>query len=338
MYLSPVFQENQFTDNVEFLVGGLLWTYKAGTSEFALTYQDQSGTTPWPNPIILNSRGEIGGELWLSSEYLNGYRFDLESKPAYGQDHGVLISQFDYVTGVNAPATEAADNWVQLDKSPNYIDSNEFSVEGDYRGIFVTNRKIQIVDSTATSVQSVISSSLIAGFTRVEVSATIDAGISSVKYSNVAPDASPDRFTDLTLSGDLTVGDGLTVDGNTTLAGTLNSVAMADYWTDVNNTFGTSTSPSVGYINFANGLKIYRETFTASLTASTVFNGTKNFSSPMPTECLQVIACFGEFTSVYSPNLEVRTISASGFTYRVRMASNPPDGEPLVIRFIAIGY
>lgn len=260
MYLSPVFQENQFTDNVEFLVGGLLWTYKAGTSEFALAYQDQAGTTPWPNPIILNSRGETGGELWLSSD--NEYRLVVETAPEYGQTHGVVITEFDNVSGVNAPATEASDNWVQLDKSPNYIDSNEFSVEGDYRGIFVTNRKIQIVDSTATSVQSVISSSLISGFTRVEVSATIDAGISSVKYSNVAPDASPNRFVDIYATGDLSVTDTIVAGGNLVVGGTFNGK-------DPNEILvGALTSGTPGSLQLDNGLLIqWGSNATDSVTA-----------------------------------------------------------------------
>lgn len=272
MYLSPVFQENQFTDNVEFLVGGLLWTYKAGTSEFALTYQDQAGTTPWPNPIILNSRGETGGELWLSSD--NEYRLVVETAPEYGQTHGVVITEFDNVSGVNAPATESADNWVLFPESPNYISTSSFTVAGDYRSIFVVNRKLQITDSGGVSVHSVTSSSFATGFTTVNITGLTDSGISIVEYSNIVPDASPDRFTDLTLNGDLTVGDGAVIDGNlvvggnTTLGGLLNSVAMSSYWNNSNNL--KNIGAGQGYQRFNSGILVQWGTAGTGTAATTV--------------------------------------------------------------------
>lgn len=40
------------------LVGGRLYTYKAGTSEPATTYRNEGGTDANTNPIVLNERGE----------------------------------------------------------------------------------------------------------------------------------------------------------------------------------------------------------------------------------------------------------------------------------------
>jgi hypothetical protein len=64
-YLSPILQNAQFSDDGTFLNGGLIWFYAAGTSTPLTAYQDGAATTPWPNPIVLNARGETGGELWL---------------------------------------------------------------------------------------------------------------------------------------------------------------------------------------------------------------------------------------------------------------------------------
>ena len=327
MYLSPVFQENQFTDNVEFLVGGLLWTYKAGTSEFALTYQDQAGTTPWPNPIILNSRGETGGELWLSSD--NEYRLVVETAPEYGQTHGVVITEFDNVSGVNAPATEASDNWVVLNKTPNYIDANEFSVEGDYRGIFVTNRKIQITDTSGTSVQSVIGSSLVSGFTRIEVSATIDAGISSVKYSNVAPDASPNRFVDIYASGDLSVTDTIVAGGNVVIAGsaTVPTINGGVPWTDANC---PNSNAANGYQKFESG--VIMQWGIAAISASPTV---VTFPTPFTTTNYSVTAT-GDNTNAQIAIVDSGANSVSQITIELFNTS----GTNIVgyVNWLAIGY
>lgn len=73
---SPVLQ---FFDNAGHpLTGGLLFTYAAGTTTKQSTFTDDTGNTALPNPIVLNSRGEVAPSavsascgLWLdpSLEY-----------------------------------------------------------------------------------------------------------------------------------------------------------------------------------------------------------------------------------------------------------------------------
>lgn len=56
----------QFFDaNGNPLVGGLLYSYAAGTTTPLATYTDQSGSTANANPVILNSRGEAS--VWFGS-------------------------------------------------------------------------------------------------------------------------------------------------------------------------------------------------------------------------------------------------------------------------------
>ena len=98
-YLSPILQETQFNDDGTFLAGGLIWTYYAGTTTPLTAFTGPDASTAWPNPIQLNSRGEIGGELWLQSNQF--YKLVLETPPYYGQTHGSVISIFDDVSGVN---------------------------------------------------------------------------------------------------------------------------------------------------------------------------------------------------------------------------------------------
>lgn len=58
------------------LVGGKLYTYKAGTSTPTPTYTNKYGTTPNTNPVILNERGEC--QAWL----VEGKRYKFVLKDA----------------------------------------------------------------------------------------------------------------------------------------------------------------------------------------------------------------------------------------------------------------
>ena len=56
------------------LVGGLLYTYAAGTTTPQATYTDSTGATPNTNPVVLDARGEAN--IWLASAT---YKFKLAS-------------------------------------------------------------------------------------------------------------------------------------------------------------------------------------------------------------------------------------------------------------------
>lgn len=75
MNLSPSPVQQFFDNNGRPLVGGLLFTYEAGTSIKAETYLDEAGT-PNTNPIELDFRGEC--RLWLDPE--KAYKFVLSPR------------------------------------------------------------------------------------------------------------------------------------------------------------------------------------------------------------------------------------------------------------------
>lgn len=83
-----------FDNNGDFLVGGKLYTYAAGTSTPLATYTSQSGASANTNPVILNSRGEA--DVWLSAL---SYKFALTT------DSGVPVWTIDNVEG-RADSTE----------------------------------------------------------------------------------------------------------------------------------------------------------------------------------------------------------------------------------------
>lgn len=244
--LCPILQESQFSDNGEFLVGGLVWFYEAGSSTLTTAWTNVDGDVAWSNPIVLNSRGESGGEIWLTPS--QEYRIVLETRPAYGQTHGEIISDFDYITGV--PVEVTAESWILFDQAPAYVSTTSFTVSGDYRSIFVANRKLQLTDTGGVSYHSVISSTFGGGLTTVNITGLIDSGLSVVYYSFIEPDASPDRFVDLYATGDLSVTDSVVVGGNLVVAGTA-SVGGDAVWTSDNNPSSLAAS---GYQKLENGL------------------------------------------------------------------------------------
>jgi hypothetical protein len=65
--LAPLWIATRFADsNNNLLASGQIWTYVAGsTSVQAETWSDSGGTSPNPNPIVLDSSGLNSTEIWL---------------------------------------------------------------------------------------------------------------------------------------------------------------------------------------------------------------------------------------------------------------------------------
>lgn len=184
-YLSPILQDAQFNDDGTFLVGGLIWFYEAGTSTPLLAYTTPVADTAWTNPIQLDARGETGGEIWLKSG--SSYKIILEGPPQYGQTHGVVISTFDNITGVNDPGTTSVQNWISFSGTPTYLNGTSFYVVGDQRTTFLTGRRLKMNNSVGTTYYgTVVSSSYALGSTTIVVSPdygqSVDPTINALSY------------------------------------------------------------------------------------------------------------------------------------------------------------
>lgn len=70
--LLPQLKARYFDINGAPLVGGLLYSYIAGTSTPLTTYADQSGGTPNANPVVLDANGQA--DVWLGNRI---YKFVL---------------------------------------------------------------------------------------------------------------------------------------------------------------------------------------------------------------------------------------------------------------------
>jgi len=88
MNLAPLLTQRFVDNNGNALVGGLLYTYVAGTTTPIATYTDSTGGTPNANPVVANSRGEMS--VWLNPSL--SYKFVLTDQ------YGALIWSEDNVT------------------------------------------------------------------------------------------------------------------------------------------------------------------------------------------------------------------------------------------------
>ena len=86
--LAPTPKLQFFDANGDPLVGGLLYTYAAGTTTPLVTYTDSTGVSANTNPIVLDSRGEAN--VWLAGAI---YKFALYSAT------NVLIWTVDNING-----------------------------------------------------------------------------------------------------------------------------------------------------------------------------------------------------------------------------------------------
>lgn len=89
--LSPTGSQYFHNDNTEAALG-LLHTYVTGTTTPLAAYQDQAGTAPHTNPIVLDSAGRVQPQLWLNDT--NEYRIRLETAA------GVLVDEWDDIYGI----------------------------------------------------------------------------------------------------------------------------------------------------------------------------------------------------------------------------------------------
>lgn len=214
-YLSPILNDAQFNDDGTFLVGGLIWFYEAGSTTPLLAYTDETASVAWSNPIVLNARGETGGEIWLAAN--SAYKIILQEPPAYGETQGVTISTFDNISGVNDVVVSISQdqNWFVFNGLPVYLSATSFSVAGDQRAIFQTARRLKTVNNSGTVYSSIVSATYTSPSTTIVVtndSSPLDVGLSSVSYGFIEtnPSSIP-TFVNLlpltggTLTGNLTV-------------------------------------------------------------------------------------------------------------------------------------
>lgn len=344
-YLCPILQNSQFTDNGNFLASGLIWFYEAGSTTPLAAYTTQSGVSTWTNPIVLNARGETGGTIWLAAG--QSYKIVLESPPEYGDTHGVVISTFDNVQGVNDPASPTggtAQNWYTFAGSPVFVSGTQFTLTGDQTSTFQVNRRIRTQNSAGVR-YSTITASAYTTLTTVTVandSGVLDVGLNSVDYALIEIGNNPSiplnqrlfttsspTFASATIpviAGNLFGNVTGNVNGGTiTGAGNFTALELASslVWANSNN-LASLTGP--GYANFANGLKIR---WGSNITVPGT--GIISYAQAFGTNTLSVVAISHQPAVNTNGAVTLSTFGAASFTVFSNLAGAP-------ISYIAIGY
>lgn len=116
MNLSPLPIQKFFDNNGRPLVGGLLFTYVAGTSTKIATYTDSGGLSSNTNPIVLDFRGEC--RIWIDPSLT--YKFvlspaddtDPPTKPIWTVDNITVLGELapQIIGKILWPLTEAESN------------------------------------------------------------------------------------------------------------------------------------------------------------------------------------------------------------------------------------
>jgi hypothetical protein len=143
--LSPLPVQAFLNNNGQPLVGGLLYTYAAGTNTPLATYTSSSGLTPNTNPIVLDYRGScqiwippntaykyilndsFGNLIWSVDQIINAQLITLYG----GVDSGVVNA---YVLNYAAPFTSLTNGivayWVPAttNTGPSTVNVNSFGV------------------------------------------------------------------------------------------------------------------------------------------------------------------------------------------------------------------
>jgi hypothetical protein len=335
-YLCPILQDSQFTDNGNFLASGLIWFYEAGSTTPLAAYTTQSGVSTWTNPIVLNARGETGGTIWLAAG--QAYKIVLESPPEYGDTHGVVISTFDNVQGVNDPASPTggtAQNWYTFSGSPVFVSGTQFTLTGDQTSTFQVNRRIRTQNSGGVRYGTITASvyTTLTTVTVVNDAGVLDVGLNSVDYGLIEVGSTPSiplnqrLFTTssptfATVTSNLVGNVTGNLTGNATTTSQTNFSALtlltSQVWANSNNPISKLSN---GYINFANGFQIRWGTVT--LTGAT----TVTFPLAFDVFCAAVIT---------TPNITPQIITTGSYTTTTFVGTNTAGS--VTVHYIAIGY
>ena len=167
--------------------GAKLFGYLAGTSTKQAMYVDNTGTTQWSNPIILDSGGNLTGskEVWIAA----GIPMKFVLAPSIDTDPPLSpYWSVDNLSGIN-DLTQTDSEWIG-GPAPTFISATQFSLVGDQTLVFTVNRRVKSTNTAGTIYSTISVSSFGGGITTITVvndSGILDAGLSAVFYGLIPP-------------------------------------------------------------------------------------------------------------------------------------------------------
>lgn len=246
------------------LSNGRLFFYAAVSSTKQNTYNSSSGSVANANPIVLNARGEIPGEVWgtVGQTYKIGLAIAGSDDPPAS-----FIWSEDNVACIN-DITSAIDEWI-AGPAPTFIAATSFSLVGDQTTEFHIGRRLKTINSGGT-VYSTITNAAFAVVSTITVendASTLDAGLSAVslgiiRQSNTSEPAQIDNAPVVVNRGDRTKRQRLSAANLT--AGATRVLTLQD--ADIS--LGNITIPAKGRLTLTTGTPVTAADVTG---ATTVF-------------------------------------------------------------------
>ena len=143
-----------FDDNGDPLVGGLLYTYTAGTTTNKTTYSDPGLTTPNTNPVVLDARGEADvwwgtGTIRMTLKTSAGVTvWDKDNIPTAAQAVGTSYIQtlLDDTTAAEARATLGVDYYTVVDHAGDGTDATAAFATAAQAAVAGNSQEVQTPD------------------------------------------------------------------------------------------------------------------------------------------------------------------------------------------------
>jgi hypothetical protein len=167
--------------------GVQLFCYAAGSSTKTTVYKDNAGATPWTNPIVLDSGGNLpsGGEVWQTQGQSMKYVY------APSNDTDPPASPYrtlDNMPGVNDVTAQTGVEWL-TGPTPTFVSGTQFTLVGDQTATFTKGRRVKTTNTGGTVYSTIVNSTFGANTTVniVNDASTLDAGLSAVSYGLFDP-------------------------------------------------------------------------------------------------------------------------------------------------------
>lgn len=178
--------------------GVQLFLYAAGSTTKQTAYKDNLGSASWPNPIVLDSGGNLpnAGALWFQS----GLTYKAVYAPSNDSDPPASpYRTIDNLSGIN-DTTVGQSEWV-AGPAPTFVNASQFTLVGDQTNTFTKSRRVKFTVTAGTVYGTITSSAFSVNTTTVNValdSGALDSGLSAVSYGvigSVNPSISSDEIS-----------------------------------------------------------------------------------------------------------------------------------------------
>lgn len=167
--------------------GVQLFCYASGSTTKTNVYKDSAGATPWTNPIVLDSGGNLpsGAEVWITQ----GQAMKFVYAPSNDTDPPASpYRTLDSISGVNDVTAQTGVEWL-TGPTPTFVSGTQFTLVGDQTATFTKGRRVKTTNTGGTVYSTIVGSTFGANTTVniVNDASTLDAGLSAVSYGLFEP-------------------------------------------------------------------------------------------------------------------------------------------------------